>query len=197
MKTSFQIKEVSAALVAAQKNIGAAVKGATNPFFKNKYADLGAVLAACKEQLNDQGISVLQPVDGDKVTTLLLHFSGEWIQSDGVPIVFVKQNDPQAQGAAITYARRYSLASMLSIPAEDDDGEGATNHTDAPTMYQLTSAIEKCQELYDKQDKEDQGHDALLAVISGLKEAKAGKKAMAADAVAAIKERALEKLALL
>lgn len=197
MTTSPEISRISAALLRAQKAIGGAAKGAKNPFFHSNYADLGSVMAACKEQLNDNGISILQPIEDGCVSTMLLDVSGEWIKDSGVPIVFVKQNDPQAQGAAITYARRYGLMSMLFIPAVDDDGEGATNHADQPSMYLLTTAIDKCQELYDKQKTTDQGHDAMPAVIQGLKDAKAGKKAMTAEAVTAIKERAIEKLALL
>lgn len=125
MTHSESIKTISAALLIAQRVIGAATKDAVNPFFKSKYADLGSVMQACKEALNEADITVLQPVENGKVSTLLLHASGEWIQDDGVPIIFAKVGDPQAQGSAITYARRYGLQSMLFIPAEDDDAERA------------------------------------------------------------------------
>ena len=46
-----------------------------------------------------------------------------------------KQNDPQALGSAITYARRYSLASMLGVMTdEDDDAERAMNRTKSPSQ---------------------------------------------------------------
>lgn len=130
MKSSELIDKIAPALLKAQANIGAATKGAKNPFFKSKYADLGAVMEACKEHLNDQCITVLQPVGHDEhgqyVETVLLHNSGQFI-SDRMTITCAKENDPQAQGSAITYARRYALQSMLFIPAEDDDAEGAMN----------------------------------------------------------------------
>lgn len=66
--------------------------------------------------------------DGQNVTlkTLLLHESGEWLESDELTMKPVK-NDPQAVGSCITYARRYSLAAFLSLnTGEDDDGNGAT-----------------------------------------------------------------------
>src|ERR1035437_4743809 len=62
MRTSSGIAKIAAALNKAQRNIGSATKGAANPFFKSKYADLGSVMEACKEALNNEGITVLQPV---------------------------------------------------------------------------------------------------------------------------------------
>lgn len=131
MQTSSSIVKISASLVKAQKEIGGAKKGSTNPFFHSKYADLGSVMEACKDALNNNGIVVLQPVGRDEgltgeqyVETILLHESGEFI-SDKMRLVMKEDNNPQAQGSAISYARRYSLQSMVFIPAEDDDGEKA------------------------------------------------------------------------
>ncbi len=126
MKTSESIIKIVPALLKAQKAIGAAKKGATNPFFHSKYADLGSVMEACKDELNGNGVVILQPVVGTMVETVLLHESGEWMTSE-TPIICATQNDPQKLGSAITYARRYGLQSMLFIPAEDDDGNGASN----------------------------------------------------------------------
>ncbi|HBP64562.1 MAG TPA: hypothetical protein DD730_09865 [Desulfosporosinus sp.] len=128
MNKSESIIKIAPALLKAQREIGAATKGSTNPFFHSSYADLGAVMEACKDKLNLAGIAVLQPVGTDEVgvyvETLLLHKSGEYI-SDKMRLSVKEENNPQAQGSAITYARRYSLQSMLFIPAEDDDGEKA------------------------------------------------------------------------
>lgn len=138
MKTSESIKTIAPALLAAQKKIGSASKDAVNPFFKSKYADLGSVMEACKQALNDNGISVLQPIGqvyeggSTAVETVLLHESGEWI-SDTMTISAKQQNDPQSQGSAITYARRYSLQSMMFIPAEDDDAEATRTTTQKTT----------------------------------------------------------------
>lgn len=71
---------------------------------------------------------MLQPtvhIEGKSfVRTLLLHESGEFLGSD-TEIVCAKQNDPQALGSAISYARRYGLQALLGLAAEDDDGEKA------------------------------------------------------------------------
>lgn len=105
--------------------MGSAKKGASNPFFKSKYADLNSVLEAVKEALNSNGITILQPhfsnERGDFVSTVLLHESGEWISSE-TRLEVAKKNDPQALGSSITYARRYGLQSLVGLPAEDDDG---------------------------------------------------------------------------
>lgn len=119
---------IAKALIEAQKEMGNAVKDSTNPFFKSKYADLNSVREACLPALNKHGIAVLQPtvhIDGKNfVKTLLLHESGESIESL-TEIIYNKQNDAQAQGSGISYARRYGLQSLVNIGAEDDDGNKA------------------------------------------------------------------------
>lgn len=130
MKTSTEITNITADFLVAQKEIKGAVKNATNPYFNSKYADLTAVIDACKKELNKNGIAVLQPIDGMSVETILVHFSGEWFSSL-TPIVCKSQNDPQALGSAISYARRYGLQSMVLMPAEDDDGNNATDKESA------------------------------------------------------------------
>lgn len=142
LQTSNSIVKISAALNKAQRNIGSATKGSANPFFKSKYADLGSVMEACKEALNDQGISVLQPVvsdaTGDYVETMLLHESGEFLASR-MKLLVAKPN-MQEFGSAVSYARRYGLQSMVFIPAEDDDGEKSMRRsTPAPTRQAVVA----------------------------------------------------------
>lgn len=124
MNHSESIKAIAPAIVIAWENIGAATKDASNPYFKSKFATLGEVMSVVKGPLLDQGIAVLQPVDGDHVETILLHTSGEWI-SGRMKLVCAKENDPQALGSAVSYAKRYLLQAMCFVPSEDDDGEGA------------------------------------------------------------------------
>lgn len=136
MKQSESIKNIAAALLAAQTKMGGASKGASNPFFKSKYADYGSVLEACKEPLNEAGVVILQPhftdATGTFVVTQLIHAaSGEWVSSQ-TQVIAAKQNDPQAFGGALTYSRRYGLQSLLSLPTEDDDGESAMARPKSP-----------------------------------------------------------------
>ena len=128
METTEQLGEISAALVAAQAEMGNAVKGSQNPFFKSKYADLNAVREAVLPVLTKHGISVIQPTvtrDGrNYVKTVLLHTSGQYIAGE-TEILYKEKDNPQAQGSGITYARRYGLQSICNIGAEDDDGNQA------------------------------------------------------------------------
>lgn len=127
MKTSLTIEKISPALLKAQIALESVKKGATNPFYKSLYADLPSVIEAVKKPLNDNGISYLQPVCGDRVETVLVHSSGEWIGDEGTPIATKSTTDPQATMSAISYARRYGLQSILGLPAVDDDAEKAMN----------------------------------------------------------------------
>lgn len=125
MKQSESIKELATALCLAQAAMGGAVKESKNPFFKSSYADLTSVIKVVKEPFADNGLSFVQlPVSGETyvgVTTMLMHTSGEWLQSEYM--LPMTKRDPQAAGSAITYARRYALQSLAGIPSVDDDGE--------------------------------------------------------------------------
>lgn len=129
------MKEIIEALLKAQKEMGNAIKGANNPFFKSKYADLNSVREAVMPLLNENGILVLQPIvhiDGKNfVKTILMHESGQTIESF-TEILFKVSNDPQAQGSGITYARRYGLQSLVCIGADDDDGNRGSQEPKQP-----------------------------------------------------------------
>ena len=125
MNMSPDISEIAPAFLKAQAEMGSAEKNQINPFYKSKYADLSSIIDACKSALNNNAIMVLQPIDGMTVETILIHSSGQWFSSS-TPIVAKALNDPQALGSAITYACRYALQSICTIPREDDDGNQAT-----------------------------------------------------------------------
>lgn len=139
------MKQISTALLKAQSEMSNPKKGATNPFFKSKYADLNAIREAVIPTLNDNGISVLQPivhVDGKNfVKTILLHESGELLDSL-TEIIYNKQNDAQAQGSGISYARRYALQSFVCVGADDDDGQKAVQ----PRQKATTEILKKAKE---------------------------------------------------
>lgn len=125
MPQSESIANLAAALCDFQYELEGARKGSKNPFFKSSYADLEECIDAIKEQLHKHGLAVAQPTGitengGSSVVTILMHKSGEWIRGE-LPLMPVK-NDPQAQGSAITYARRYALCAMVGLVQVDDDG---------------------------------------------------------------------------
>lgn len=127
-----------AALAKAQASFHSALKDASNPFFKSKYADLSAIWESCKDALKDNGLVLMQP-------TFYLESAGQWVVNTRIynatgdfveghtPILVSKQNDPQAFGSATTYARRYGASALLGIVTEDDDAEGAMSRDDKNT----------------------------------------------------------------
>lgn len=147
------MKNIATALVKAQSEMSNPKKGNTNPFFRSKYADLNAVREAVMPILNENGITVLQPlvnIDGKNfVKTVLLHSSGEYLESF-TEIVYSKSNDAQAQGSGITYARRYGLQSFVCVGADDDDGNKASTpqpQIDLPRLETRLNACKSLQEL--------------------------------------------------
>jgi len=151
MNKSDSIINLSKALLKAQQQMESAKKDSANPFFKSKYADYNAVLEACKGPLNDNGIVILQPTnmrsnpDGTTqlvIETTLIHAeTGEFISSMS-PVVVAKQNDPQALGSGISYQKRYSLQSLISLPSDDDDGEGAMDRNTKPQGREPIKKVE-------------------------------------------------------
>lgn len=140
------MKNVSAALVRAQKAFGPALKTSSNPHFKSKYADLAACVEAVVEALNKEGIALLQRNiacdSGVCVETVFIHESGETISS-GPLHVPASKNDAQGYGSAMTYARRYSLMAACGIAPEDDDGNsaGKTKAPERTMIMKLQNAI--------------------------------------------------------
>jgi len=109
--------------------IEAATKSAENPFFKSKYADLGAIIDAVKPPLVKHGLFFTQrcqPAEGGVCVQTVLHHSGGESLDLGTLFVPAKSNDAQAFGSALSYCRRYSLQTAFGVPTEDDDGNAAT-----------------------------------------------------------------------
>lgn len=112
-------------LARAKGNFERVLKSSDNPFFKSKYASLNDLMEAVVPALTTEGLLLLQPVERDQVTTMIVDTeTGESVSSSVT--IPGNINDPQKIGAAITYFRRFGLQSLLSVAAEDDDGETAT-----------------------------------------------------------------------
>ena len=119
--------ELAAALAKSQAAMQSAKFDKVNPHFKNKYASLAAVIEAIRAPLADNGLSYTQTTEiregGFVLVTTLRHSTGQWIASEYPLPTGLK---PQDLGSALTYARRYSLSTLVCIAAdEDDDAEGA------------------------------------------------------------------------
>lgn len=120
---------LAGAMARAFGEIDAAVKSASNPHFKSKYADLTAVIETIKPALVKHSLFFTQhpqPTDnGVTVETMLHHASGESL-SLGSLFVPANKQDAQGFGSALTYARRYGLVTAFGVPVEDDDGNAAS-----------------------------------------------------------------------
>ena len=127
-------KTIYAALVKAQSEFKPLKKTATNPFLKSKYSTLDDIMEATKKALAENGLGFTQSVRGNVVVTTIFHISGQVIESE-FPLI-INEQDPQKQGAAYTYARRYCLQAALGITAENDDDAESVVH---PTQSKLST----------------------------------------------------------
>jgi hypothetical protein len=132
METSVDLGELAAALSQVQGLLRPSGKTSVNPQFNSKYSDLASVWDACREVLTSHGLSVVQTFSGENdpdnkitVETMLLHKSGQYIKSRlALPL---QKTTAQGIGSAITYGRRYGLASIIGVtPDDDDDGNAAS-----------------------------------------------------------------------
>ena len=113
-------------LLNAKRNIGKVKKTMKNGHFKNTYADINALLEVVEPVLLENGLLLLQPIINNKVITQIIDVeTGEKIES----IIELDGNlNPQQRGSQITYYRRYSLQSALSLEVTDDDGNTASQN---------------------------------------------------------------------
>ena len=129
MKTSQETNKILPALLKVKSELKAVNKGADNPFFKSKYATLNGHLEEAEPLLSKNGLMVLQPINmtdsgSAYVETVIIHAESGQFVSSSMPLVVIKE-DMQQLGAAATYARRFTLSALLSMQAEDLDGEDA------------------------------------------------------------------------
>ena len=143
METSPTTGKIDEALAKAQSQMKPAVFDSKNPHFQSRYASLASIVEPSRPALTANNIAVVQGTSFEEgrvvVSTMLLN-SGEWIR-DSLSLKMTR-DDPQGVGSAITYARRYALASMVGVVSdEDDDAEGTIPRTEAkPKSLKLVKA---------------------------------------------------------
>ena len=109
-------------LFEAKKEIGKISKDSTNPFYKSKYFDINQLLEHVEPILQKHDLLLLQPISNGSVSSIIYDIdndSGKNYMASSIPLL--ELTDPQKLGSAITYYRRYTLASLLGLQAEDDD----------------------------------------------------------------------------
>jgi type II secretory pathway component PulM len=165
MQRSEELSELFAALSIAQGQIEDAAKSRKNDFYKSSYADLSSVRAAIRQPLADNGLSISQwdsvVPGGVEVLTVLGHKSGQWMS--GTLFMPVK-HEPHPIGSGISYARRYSLMSIMNLAADDDDGNAAQT---AKPIAEPDPKVVREMALRAKKEAE-KGIDALNAFWRGL-----------------------------
>lgn len=158
-------KTIYTAFVRAQRKFGPALKSATNPHFRSRYADLSACVEAVIDALHSEGLALTQataPNDaGVTVKTILMHESGTRLELGELFMPAVK-HDPQGFGSALTYCRRYSLLAAMGLAPEDDDGNAASKQEkpsmrSSPTMGSFEALS-------------DQRQSVILDVVEAIKE---------------------------
>lgn len=145
MNHSESMTNIAAALAAFQGDVKDPARNGENPHFRSKYVQLDGLLSAVRPLLAKHGLSVIQSTGGNgqdiSVTTMLLHTSGEWIETDALVLRAVKL-DPQGAGSAVTYGRRYGLSAALGVAWDDDDDGNAAS---APPKSALKKSAPKAQ----------------------------------------------------
>jgi ERF superfamily len=145
-RSSENVAAIATALAKAQTEltnpekatIGAIYDARTDGQRSFRYASLASGLDVIRKVLGSQQIAVTQTTHIDRangtinLTTLLLHTSGEWISSDWPVCQLSETSAPRRMGAALTYARRYALFTMVGIAGEDD--------LDSPDMADVPKA---------------------------------------------------------
>jgi len=121
------MKEIIKAISECKKEFGKIKKDATNPFFNNQYLSNNALLDIVEPILEKHGLLLIQPIENNQVSSIIYHVeTGENVVS-AIPLPVI--TDPQKIGSAITYYRRYSLVSLLTLQSEDDDANLAAGNT--------------------------------------------------------------------
>src|SRR6266513_489818 len=122
------LAKAQAVLVNPEKSLVATIRsgrpGEAERSFR--YAPLSSGLDIVRKTLGQHEIATLQTTAIDQtagmvnLTTTLAHASGEWIASDWPVCPIAETANPQRMGAALTYARRYALFTLVGIAGEDD-----------------------------------------------------------------------------
>jgi ERF superfamily len=122
------LAKAQAELVNPEKSLTATIRTARPGEAERtfRYAPLSSGLDIVRKTLGQHEIATVQTTAIDQasgilnLTTMLAHASGEWIASDWPVCPIAEMANPQRMGAALTYARRYALFTLVGIAGEDD-----------------------------------------------------------------------------
>jgi uncharacterized protein YeeX (DUF496 family) len=174
----FEMSSSIARLATAQAKIQKEIKDLPKESkgFAHKYTTLDKLLQYVRPLLSKHGISFIQMPCGDNenvgVVTLYMHTSGEYISNKIETQIIQAQNKYQSMGSAITYFKRYSLASFVGIASEEDtDGNvkgGQKKPQPKPTTKPLNQ--EQFKTVIDTVKNEDEEfRDRITQAVKGQK----------------------------
>jgi hypothetical protein len=142
---SKEINELSAALAKAQGKFPAITKDRTvtvptksGAEYSYNYVDLATIIEKTVKIMADEGLSASAVIEFSEISrlhvlsTYLCHSSGQWVKSE-YPVPDPIKTDPKSFGSHLTYARRYSLQSLINVFAEEDDDAGAASKAHTKT----------------------------------------------------------------
>jgi hypothetical protein len=201
-RSSESIAALAAALAKAQmaltnpeKSLTGTLPGsrADEPGRTFRYASLSAGLDIVRKVLGQHEIATLQTtmIDQDiqtvSLTTVLAHASGEWIASDWPVCTLSEMATPRRMGAALTYARRYALFTMVGIAGEDD--------LDAPDLAGQPAEDKKAGNGFDPHNVNGGGAAGTLGAFArNRKSWTPPKQALASEASATLRDRLVGEL---
>jgi hypothetical protein len=124
-----------------QQEIGVISKDAKNPFYKSKYFDINSLIKQLNPLFKKYRLLLIQPIEEDAVYTKIICVDGTGAVLSALKLPEI--NDPQKLGSAITYYRRYTLASLLGLQAVDDDANIASGAVEKKWLNQNTPEYSK------------------------------------------------------
>jgi len=110
---------INTKLFEIQQEIGSISKDSKNPFYNSDYFDINSLISQVLPLLKKHKVLLLQPIENGEVMTRLVCVEKGMFVESGIPLPEIA--DPQKLGSAITYFRRYTLASLLGLKSTDDD----------------------------------------------------------------------------
>ena len=153
-RSSESVAAIATALAKAQIELSNPEKAMVGTVYNSRsespqsfrYASLSSGLDIVRKALGGHQIAIAQTTDIDRaggtlnLTTVLLHTSGEWISSHWPVCQLSETSAPRRMGAALTYARRYALFTMVGIAGEDDLDAPPDVTSESPEVHKAVDA---------------------------------------------------------
>jgi hypothetical protein len=192
------LAKAQAELVNPEKSLTATIRGGRPGEGERsfRYAPLSSGLDIVRKTLGQHEIATMQTTAIDTVagmvnlTTTLAHASGEWIASDWPVCPIAETVNPQRMGAALTYARRYALFTLVGIAGEDDldaPDLNVANARPATTQPSVTSSVAAAR-------KPTAGNGRGGTLVQRIPSAAANRSILAPDESARLREAMLAEI---